>query len=154
MIEKVIKQWMLQIIQDHSWEKHNDLHIDEISDKFVESNTWINGGFDCFTIAKKIRNELKLPYFVELRIVLNSTDRPKGMNFKSISDLFQELSWTPPSLYLYEKGYDLFQTALKKAIKVDFIDLNLNDTQCYYFETLSTDDPEYYRSLAFVSEPL
>ena len=152
MIKKVIKQWIQKTVEDNSWKEHNDLHIDEISDKFTKANTWIDGGLKCFNLAKQIRNDLKLPFAVELRIVLNSSIAPKGKNFDSLSDLSQDLSWTPPSLYIYKKDYALFQSALKKAIKIDLIDLNFHDTQCYYFETLSTYDPEYYRSIAFVSE--
>lgn len=153
MIEKVIEKWMTETVKDDSWKTHNDIHIDDISSKFKEPDTWINGGIECLKKAIAIRDNFKFHFVIELFVELQSDKFPIGINFTNPRDLINEFRDTPPSLYIFEENYGGWLDNIRKNKEVVLKKFNLPDVKCYYSEILKDDDPDHYRSISFISLP-
>lgn len=151
MLKQTIEKWLTETINQSLWTKNNDLHINEISSKYKKPNSWILGGIECLETAISIRDRLRVHFLIQLFVELKSEVKPIGVNFTSLKELENELTTTPPSLYLYQYN-ETENEILKKGQKVSFKEFGQKNFEIYYFETLK-DYPEYFRSLKFISLP-
>jgi hypothetical protein len=102
-IENFIKKWINNSINNKSWEKISDIHLNEINECFKEKSTWINGSLFVYNIMVNFIDTsiYQIDLFIPLSFVMNS---PK-IKAKNILDFEPDLYITPPSFYLFPVNY-------------------------------------------------
>lgn len=109
-LKQRIHSWMTRVIQEGTHVSFDDLHVDEISDRFCDRPAWFDGAVECLQIAALIRNAEQRPFTVAVGFSLRSNPVPTGLMSSKIVDLIQEIDNSPPSLYLFEKGNEPWRT--------------------------------------------
>jgi hypothetical protein len=64
-MKETIRNWMTNTINDGSWKKYNDLHIDKISSKYNNKSMWVNGAIESLKNAIIIRIYFSLLYTIK-----------------------------------------------------------------------------------------
>jgi hypothetical protein len=146
-----IEQWMLAIISDGGVDRFDDLHIDQLNPRWGDKNRWIEGGVEAFRTALSVRNQHRLPFTVCLAFSLVATDQPCGIDFQTREDLLAKLDWSPPSLYLFDRGKEPGKQIAPTEGAVQVLDPAIcgaqADDRCYYLEFKPEDDDEFRRSV-------
>jgi hypothetical protein len=152
--EDKIRKWLLRTIESGTWRNFDDLHVDEIDRKYKTNTTWIQGGIESLEIASDALRKLGLDkdHFVQLCIYLKSSPSPTKPNFSTMSDLFDQLSWTPPSLYVFQKWFEKWRFAMDKAAELKHFHIGLEGAKIYYSESFDSEELEYLRFL-YVLQP-
>ncbi len=148
-----IRTWMLTVVQDGSWQRYNDLHIDDIDNTFLDRSNWLARGLEALNTAASIRESLGLGFIVALGIELQSSTKPTGVNFKNRIALEQEMSESPPSLYAFLPDWKNWVETLQRGVPVDPKSLGIDAANCTYYEYFSVEDMEYRRSLFVWANP-
>lgn len=147
----MIKSWLLKVIDDGSWEKYNDLHIDQISNAFEKKASWFEGGLECYVYAVSIIKELGIPYTVELAFSLKSKKIVKDYVIEGIESLKKEFDYSPPSLYVFHNEWANLEEIKKKGTKLeDFINCNKILGNWYYYQLFDERDREIRRVLYLI----
>ncbi|KQS35647.1 hypothetical protein [Pedobacter sp. Leaf194] len=150
-IKATIRTWLLNVINDGSWQRFNDLHIDEISRDFSHRAAWFSGGVACYIHARAIIEELDLPFTVELVFHLKSKKKKIDHIFKRLSALDKNLDDTPPSLYVFRNDWKGLHETRKKGTKLqDFADDKILKGSFYYFQVFNDDDNDIRRVLYLI----
>ncbi len=143
-----INDWILEVINDGSWERFNDLHIDIIDTEFKNRNNWISGGISCYNSAFQTLNKLGVPYLVELCFHLKSKNKQGNYLIKDVKELKTSLDkFTPPSLYLFKKDWEGYHVE-NRILMENFIENNYGNL--YYYQAYNKDDNEIRRSVTLV----
>jgi len=95
-----IKNWMHEITRDGGVTRYDDLHVDRINPEWKERRLWFDAALDALQIAMKIRRELTIDLSLAVAFSLDASDT----ELCSREELEAHIDWTPPSLYLFEKG--------------------------------------------------
>jgi hypothetical protein len=82
-------------------EKRDDIHVDHLASPPRGPDEWVATATATFTEAVIARERLGVPATVAVEIFLALRSEAAGMNFGSLADLTNQLSWTPPALALY-----------------------------------------------------
>ncbi|MEH3114037.1 hypothetical protein [Pedobacter terrae] len=147
----MIKSWLLKVIDDGSWEKYNDLHIDQIDNAFEKKAHWFEGGLKCYEYAVFIIKELELPYTIELAFSLKSKKIVKNYIIKDIESLKREFDSSPPSLYVFHDEWANLEEIKKKGTKLeDFMNCNKILGNWYYYQLFDERDREIRRVLYLI----
>lgn len=143
-----IKSWLLKVTADGSWEKYNDLHIDEVDKAFKSKANWIVGGLECYTQAISIIQELNMPYTIELAFSLKSKKKVSDYIITDIGSLKKEFDYSPPSLYVFHNEWEGLKDLKQKGIKLrDFADNVTITGSFYYYQVFNERDNEVRRVL-------
>lgn len=146
-----IEEWMLAIISDGGAERFDDLHIDEINPQWEDKDRWIEGGLKAFRTALSVRDQHRLPFTVCLGFSLVATEQACGIDFQTRQDLLAKLDWSPPSLYLFDRGKEPDRQTVLAGGTVQALDPAVYGAQagerCYYLESKPQDDDEFRRSV-------
>ncbi|MBC8042196.1 MAG: hypothetical protein IAF08_02010 [Rhizobacter sp.] len=149
-LEKVIEAWLTKTINEDIWKGHADIHIDEIDGRFKDKSRWLVGGKACLEKAIEIRKKFSLPCILTLNIELTSEDFI-GANFRNYSDIESQLSWTPPSLYVFPPHSEILADAIRESQQIIVEDIGIDSLDCYYYESFVPDHLEYDRWLWLIS---
>ena len=147
-----IEQWMLAIISDGGVDRFDHLHIDDINPCWEDKNRWIEAGMKAFRTALSVRDERRLPFTVSLCFSLVAADKPCGVDFQTREDLLAKLDWSPPSLYLFDRGNEPDKQTAAADGTIQVLDPAIcgahADVRCYYLEFKPQDDDEFRRSVS------
>jgi len=156
---EVIQNWMLSNIKKQGYERYDDLHIDQIDQRWKARDSWIEGGFEAFRLAVDIRNQHAPSFSVVLAFSLTAGDEPQGLDFRTLQEMNAELSSSPPSVYLFQKGKEPWtETGLRDGVVVadnimvenmspDTFGSLAQTNSCYYMEFRQIEFGEYSRSI-------
>ena len=149
-----IEHWMLGIIRDGGVQRFDDLHIDKIDSAWKSKSVWIDGGLEAFSLALEIRNLHRLSFDVGLGFSLEADDQLRGVDFRTREEFLQRLDWSPPSLYLFDRGQEPDRQTAAAGGAVQDIDPTIlglrGHARCYYLEFKTQEDNEFRRSVFFV----
>ncbi len=146
-----IKSWLLSVVNDISWEKYNDLHIDEVDNVFKKKDNWFEGGLECYIHAVSIVKELKIPYTIELTFSLKSKKTLKDYVIKDIESLKKEFDYSPPSLYVFRNDWKNLEEIKKKGTALEgLIDNDKVFGSLYYYQAFNERDREVRRVLYLI----
>lgn len=146
-----IKSWLLAVIEDGSWERYNDLHIDEIDPVFKKKVYWFTGGFECYILAKSIVEELCIPYTIELAFSLKSRRTRRDYVITDITAVNKEFDYSPPSLYVFPNdGKELKELRQKGTTLEGFVDNDKISGNLYYYQVFNERDMEVRRVLYYL----
>ncbi len=146
-----IKSWLLSVVNDISWEKYNDLHIDEVDNVFKKKDNWFDGGLECYIHAVSIVKELKIPYTIELTFSLKSKKTLKDYVIKDIESLKKEFDYSPPSLYVFRNDWKNLEEIKKKGTALEgLIDNDKVFGNLYYYQAFNERDREVRRVLYLI----
>lgn len=149
---------MTAIIEDGGIDRYDDLHIDRIEKQWKNHNLWLSGSISALQLALKQRDRHNPELVVAIGFTLKSTDKPMGLNFTTRKEIERQFDSSPPSIYLFYAGQELWakrkdMAAVDKLLepKVVVCDALFSDllpyAKCYFLEFFRPDDAEYRRSL-------
>ena len=158
---------MEAVIHDGGIDRFDDLHVDQIDKTWKLKGSWISAALEAFATALDVRDassdgrHLK----IVLAFSLKADVRPLGTTFKDRASLEKDLSWTPPSLYVFRPGEESWNR-LKVSNRAEdgpFADLQFlnatkllgaiaRPTMCVYQESKRPEDDEYYRCIMLAEE--
>jgi hypothetical protein len=146
-LKKRIRSWMTRVIQEGTHASFDDLHVDEISDRFRDRTTWFDGGIECLQLSALIRNAEQRPFSVAVGFSLRSNPVPCGLQSNSVLDLTKEFDDSPPSLYLFEQGNEPWRTDKDFAeVSIDFQPRMNIRMRTYLREWFDENDADFRRS--------
>jgi hypothetical protein len=130
--------------------RHNDLPVNQIDPACKSNQLWFDAAREALQLAVMVRNELGWDLPVAVAFSLNAAE-PEP---RSREDWEQQMDWTPPSLYLFEKGKEFWaeisfqvpNVAEYKAIKLDRAPFGTALGTAYLVQFLRTDTGERIRS--------
>ena len=156
--ERAIAAWMDTILRDGGIDRYDDLHVDQIDPKWSDRAAWLNAGLESYKIAISLREAKALNLTVALAFSLNEIDKPRGIDFDSATQLMTLVDWSPPSLYLFRKGFEFWATvdALGESVPSRFdarriFGEGFDNSAGYVLEFRSSPDLAYSRSVFLVS---
>lgn len=97
-----ITKWVEEVIESKGWERHYDLHIDEIHKTYKNPNTWVNGSLYLYKLVSDIIDHSK--YDVYLSICLSCKLHKTNIDEVTIESIKTDLDFTPPSFYMFRLG--------------------------------------------------
>ena len=100
---QVIEDWMLSNVENGSFSRYDDLHIDRIDERWRDRKTWIDGGLEALRLGVELRDERQLEFTVALGYSLVVPDSSTLGVPRSTEDLGAQVDSSPPSLYLFPK---------------------------------------------------
>ena len=108
-----LKKWIASCIRARSWERFDDLHLDEIDSELIEKSNWVSESFKIHdTIVELIENSnVECLLAIPLGYAQSKTDA-KTLSLMDISSL---LDYTPPSYYLFLKGDKNFEATINNS---------------------------------------
>lgn len=152
-IKSKIKSWLLSVIDDGSWEKYNDLHIDEIDKEFINKSNWVTGALECYAQAVSVTKELNIPYTIELAFSLKSKKRMLDHIITDIKSLKKEFDYSPPSLYVFHNEWKGLKELRQKGTQLqNFADEMTVSGSFYYYQAFNERDREVRRVLYCISD--
>lgn len=148
----IIREWLINIIEDGSWKSYNSIHIDDIDSKYEEDSNWYKGGIECLNIANSILDELSISKSkVFLLYSLLDEDKEIGINFNNTLEFSSQFDGIPPSLYVYEEEWNGFKETIKEGVLIKDSILNV-EYLSYHIEYKEDGDNEYRRSVMILKE--
>ena len=109
-LKERIRSWMIRVVQERTDVSFDDLHIDEIIDRFRDRAAWVDGAVECLQVAALIRNSEQWPFTIAVGFSLRSNPAPSGLGAVRQLELTSEVDDSPPSLYLFEQGNEPWKT--------------------------------------------
>lgn len=106
--KKRINTWIDNTVFLKSYEGFDDLHIDEIFTPEPNQRDWFELSIKAYEYALKLIGEGYPDISCGLTFSLKAGDAKQGINFRDIQELINEFDITPPSLYLFKKGEELW----------------------------------------------
>ncbi len=79
---------------------YDDVHVDQLADPPSGPGEWISAAIAVFAEAVRARDQLRLPATVAMEVFLAMQETRTGVDFRTLSDLTNQLGWTPPQLVL------------------------------------------------------
>ena len=105
--EQAISDWLHEVTSKHTCPDH-DLHIDRINRQLKDHpDQWVAKSLDYLQVASRLVKESD--YHVVLAIGLEMTDCKRDTKNISLAVKSNELSYAPPSLYLYDKDDERYK---------------------------------------------
>jgi hypothetical protein len=153
--QSVIQEWMQETVSNGGIERYDDLHIDQIDAAWKPRDKWLQGAFESFELALRLRDRLPAGTAIVLAFHLTDGERPLGLSFKTPQEFERNLSATPPSLYLMHRGAEFWTQTLGP----DLCDVNIEqfapatiwpssaDVAAHFMEFKRISTGEYTRSL-------
>lgn len=131
----VIERWMMTNIGARGFERYDDLHVDCIDSAWKEKSVWIAGGLEALQLAAGVRDQRKLDFSVALGC---SLDVNSPSPIKTEQGLLAQLDWSPPSLYLFERGKEPwsrgFQSTVLYELGQRIRHSSGTNVECWYLE--------------------
>ena len=111
--ETLMRQWVSETILGKRWEKHDDLHIDELDAQFKSPGQWVAISLFCLNYLTSIIDKSK--YEVLLAIPLTEAEISIPVEALSLADFEQFVGWTPPSFYLFPTHHPVLTATISTA---------------------------------------
>jgi hypothetical protein len=163
--KKRIQSWFDAVIHDGGIDRLDELHVDVIDRTRKSKKSWISAALESFEIALDVRDEdvsgQELTILLSFALVDNV--RPLGVTFHDRESLENNLSYAPPSIYVYRKDDDFLKRLKSSEIETvsgDSVLIKLSATElfgelhrsvtCIYSENKRPDDDEYRRGLYLI----
>lgn len=159
---EVIRTWIDQCLHGGGIDRYDDLHVDQIDPQWKKKETWVSAAKEVFCISTHERDQVESESNIRivLCVPLVSDEAPMGVTFKNGEDLERELSYTPPSLYMFRRGMefwnefksaDLASTELSPRIETlnagSFFGPLDRNVECVFLEHKRPDDDDFSRTL-------
>jgi hypothetical protein len=142
---------MVHVIQARRDLAFDDLHVDEISERFRAAEVWIEAAIESLQTAILIRNTERWTYTVAAGFSLRSTSTPTGLPSDQLAEIVSEMDDSPPSLYLFKMGDEPWveDTAFRELSSRFHPRLNL-PVRSFLREWFDENDGEFRRSFWLV----
>lgn len=120
--KRFLADWVDNSISNKSWEKYQDLHLDEIDSEYRHKGNWIEGSFFIYEIILSIiKSDL---YSCLLVIPLSYSDTKNNINQLTWDYIKTSLDLTPPSFYLFPNGEENYEETIKNLIYLERLSNN------------------------------
>jgi hypothetical protein len=148
MEEQIVRKWIDKHIDKKGWNQWDDLHLDEIHNRYTDKSLWVDAGVELLGIAQAIleSENLEAIYFpVVFYPLFAEDDAPRGINFKSLHEINNEFDITPPSISIIPYNDEYLNLLLQPAEYI--MSINKGQVHVYYHETLRPNEIEYSRNV-------
>ena len=145
-----IAEWIDKVATSGSHTEFQDLHITEIdASRYASPDTWIRGGMNALAIAGSYCDSHHPNLTPCLGICLSGGVNAAGINFYDRAGLSTQLGYSPPSIYLFERGRQPWETGEipKQLVNPNVLGEGWADYICVFSEFVPADTVEYSRSL-------
>lgn len=110
--EGIIGNWITETMQTGSWEKFNDLHVDDIENTIASSkDQWLHASLIFFNIANSLLPNKK-DFLVALMVPLEGQIDWQNISYLALTEYLDQ---TPPSLYLMHREWDNWKETLQES---------------------------------------
>lgn len=69
-MSRSVEQWIEDAIVNGSYQRFDDLHVDEIDPRYRDRRQWVSGASQALEQAAAIRDEKNLPFTIAVGIAL------------------------------------------------------------------------------------
>lgn len=148
MQKRTVEQWLEDAVVHESFRRFDDLHIDEIDSRYDDPSLWMPGILAALDEAVKIRDRRNWPFTVAAGISLKSSAAAQGETIKRPDDLVSQFDETPPSLYVFPRGAEPWNTERQLYTEIS-ADAVVGDSRgrCYFSEKFDNADNAYRRTI-------
>ncbi len=155
----VVEQWLIASVERGGIERHDDLHVDDIDERWHTRDQWIDAGVEAARLAPELRNRLRIDVTLALAFSLQcGHEQPGAVRPKSRSELEERLDWSPPSLYAFVPGTEPWRViAASGPVPNEFhmttldaaalFGSGLQASGCYLLEFRASPADEYSRTV-------
>lgn len=149
-----IHKWIFNNIENKYWERHIDLHIDDINNRFETNQDWLQASIDLVTISNNYLSSLSKDkeYVPLVFISLYGDEKKRGVNF-DLNSIESEYDFTPPSLFVPFKKWEVFKKSFKNRQEINF-NTQQQSLKFYYFEEMHGNGLEYVRNICLAPNSL
>jgi hypothetical protein len=103
-VNHTLAKWILDGVDTAVHVPFVEQHVDRLNSNYREKHSWIDGALVLLRDGSHLIRDVSDLATLAACIHLRSEPVPLGVNFTSLDELSDELSDTPPSLYLFPKG--------------------------------------------------
>lgn len=153
MREKIklkIKKWLENEIKNQKLIQYSHWHIDDFDPSLKNKKSdWVNKGIQMLNYANTQLKQFPKNCHLYLSVFLKSKIKPQKIIFKQNSDIENELTTSPPALYLFDDNQEdfFFNKVICKNITIKNIGNLFKDIKCFYSEYFQ--EGEYFYALWF-----
>ena len=142
-----LKKWIASCIRARSWERFDDLHLDEIDSELIEKSNWVSESFKIHdTIIGLIENsDIECLLAIPLVYAQKETDA-KTLSREDINSL---LDYTPPSYYLFPKADKNFEATIKNSKQL--LELSAEAGKTVLFQESQQSENEFTRTVFVIN---
>lgn len=136
-------EWIDKAIKNHSWERHEDLHLDEIDLEFKKNENWVEGSIYIYKLVLDIILGTSFSCF----LVIQLTYSDNKTKFKSLKwdYIKSQLDLTPPSFYLFPKGNINYEKTIIDLLYVESLSKEIGYK--VFFKEEKEREGEYFRCI-------
>ena len=99
--EEAIEAWMRRVVHSSGPDYWEHLSIASVDSRFSDRSLWLSGATECFLVAMRVRDRLRIPAAIRMAIELRPTDTRQGLDLiSSLAKLERELWQNPPFLVM------------------------------------------------------
>lgn len=148
-LRDALYKWILRTIETQAFRRLDDLHIDELATTYRPRHTWPGAVRDIAYEIHGLRNEIPVEYTASIGMPLISCAGRMGVTFHTVAEVADELTDTPPSIYVFPKGEEPWIRRPDDAVPVspDVLSMKTDGLRCILFEYREEYEDEYRRSL-------
>jgi hypothetical protein len=157
--QQIVSNWLESNIEQRGYARYDDLSLEMINPVWRSREHWVESGLEMFKLAVCLRDQAGIPEFeVAMVFSLQASTEARGIDFSDRTELEANLDWSPPSLYLFERGKEPWSNPSQAAtegtairvLRTDIFQGAAQTRACYYMEFRPSDSDEYSRTVMLV----
>jgi len=147
-MKTTLQVWLNQCLAIVTQTKWCDTHIDDI-EPTVTFQEWFEKAYELLIEGVAYLRSMSTNHTLVACISLRSDTIPFGLNFKSLAELQDEFNMTPPSLYVFYRGFEPWvqPTSNFVLINSEVVHMQSKEISLLYLEYREEDQLEFRRSL-------
>jgi|694.fasta_scaffold00269_21 hypothetical protein len=142
-VRQYLCEWIDKIIKNKSWERYEDLHLDEIDNQFKHHESWVRGGISVYELILSI--VFGKPYNCFLVIQLSYSNNKTNVNDLKWDQLTSLLDITPPSFYVFPEGNINYEKTITDLLYVESLSKEIGYK--VFLKEEKEGEGEYFRCL-------
>jgi hypothetical protein len=141
-----LKKWLTESIESKSWERFDNLHIDEVDILFSKRELWLDGSLYLYSIVCKIIDKSMYDCLLSIPLIDGKTEtvfNSANIMTMYIKEHINEIS--PPSMYIFKKDDVNYNSTLSQSHYLEKLSKELNVD--VYFSEKENESNEFDRTI-------
>lgn len=148
MLHEELLKWIMTNIDTGGFRRCDDRHLDELSPEYRQREIWLDGVKKVATELCTLRQKIPMQFCIAIGMSLISKEVRLGVTYHTAAELDDELTLTPPSVYVFERGKEPWnlQPGDAEIVDQDLLSINIGGIWYIHFEYRETYEETYRRS--------